>query len=98
MKKNGNKGYILFESLVALVMIFILVNGYLYLSAFLLDISRQRQERLVFYRQLYTETKRKVRYAEIDPDFFQRLEFEENNGIQKIVAEKEDEQIVVERY
>lgn len=98
MKKVVLKGYILFESLVALMLIFILVSGYLHLSVFLLETSHKRQEHLAFCRRLYNETQRKVRHNEVEDSYFQTLEFVEEDGIQKIIAEKDGEKIVVERY
>ncbi|MGX7264346.1 competence type IV pilus minor pilin ComGE [Enterococcus crotali] len=55
---NHYKGYILFESLLALGLLCLVIGGYVSLNTFLLKKNKQVTEQLSLHRVLYEEVKR----------------------------------------
>lgn len=70
------KGYILFESLLALGLLCVIISGYVSLNTFLLKKNKQATEQLLLHRILYEEVKR---YENHGGALFKEVQLENTN-------------------
>ncbi|ALR99907.1 hypothetical protein ATZ33_00475 [Enterococcus silesiacus] len=75
-KFNPYKGYILFESLLALGLLCLIIGSYVSLNTFLLKKNKQAIEQLLLHRILYEEMKR---YENHGGQLIQEVRIENNN-------------------
>ncbi|WP_207694136.1 hypothetical protein DOK67_0001923 [Enterococcus sp. DIV0212c] len=77
LKRSKNyKGYILFESLIALGLMCLIMGSYVSFNTFLLKKNKQADDKMLMHRILYEEVKR---YENYGGQPFQEVHLEKNN-------------------